>query len=64
MYQWWILIGDRWKDVAAGQAAGCRTVWLNAGYEEPVPDPPADCTTRTLAEATEWLLAQAPRSGR
>lgn len=58
------LIGDRWKDVAAGQAAGCRTVWLNAGYEEPVPDPPADCTTRTLTDATDWLLAQPPRSGR
>jgi D-glycero-D-manno-heptose 1,7-bisphosphate phosphatase len=58
------LIGDRWKDVAAGQAAGCRTVWLDSGYDEPAPDPAADWTAGSLTEATAWLLAQPRRDAR
>jgi D-glycero-D-manno-heptose 1,7-bisphosphate phosphatase len=34
------LVGDRWKDVAAGQAAGCRTVYVDGGYDEAVRPPP------------------------
>jgi len=28
------LVGDRWSDVAAGQAAGCRTFLLDAPYNQ------------------------------
>jgi D-glycero-D-manno-heptose 1,7-bisphosphate phosphatase len=28
------LIGDRWKDIDAGAAAGCNTVFLDYGYDE------------------------------
>tara|TARA_B100001123_G_scaffold37743_1_gene39056 strand:- start:584 stop:1129 length:546 start_codon:yes stop_codon:yes gene_type:complete len=28
------LIGDRWKDVDAGNAAGCKTVFVDYGYDE------------------------------
>jgi len=35
------LIGDRWKDIEAGQKAGCKTIWLNKKYNEinPKKDP-------------------------
>jgi D-glycero-D-manno-heptose 1,7-bisphosphate phosphatase len=54
------VVGDRWRDVAAGQAAGCRTVLIDCGYDEaPCPAPP-DCQVATLSEAAEWILAQPP----
>lgn len=51
------LIGDRWRDIAAGRHAGCATVWIDRGYTEPRPDPPADVRVESLAEATAWILA-------
>jgi D-glycero-D-manno-heptose 1,7-bisphosphate phosphatase len=32
----WV-VGDRWKDIEAGRAAGCHTVYLRHGYTEPEP---------------------------
>lgn len=51
------MVGDRWKDVEAGRRAGCRTVFLDAGYAEKKPDPPADATALTLIEAATWILS-------
>src|SRR5579859_6689900 len=31
------VIGDRWRDIDAGRAAGCRTVWIDRGYDEMQP---------------------------
>ena len=31
------IVGDRWRDVEAGRAAGCWTVWIPSGYDEPEP---------------------------
>ena len=28
------LVGDRWKDIDAGNAVGCRTIFLDYGYDE------------------------------
>jgi D-glycero-D-manno-heptose 1,7-bisphosphate phosphatase len=28
------MVGDRWRDVDCGHAAGCRTVFIDAGYDE------------------------------
>ena len=28
------MIGDRWRDMDCGRAAGCRTVFIDWGYEE------------------------------
>jgi D-glycero-D-manno-heptose 1,7-bisphosphate phosphatase len=50
------MIGDRWKDIEAGQQAGCKTIWLNYQYEEKQPNPPANFTTTTLLEASNWIL--------
>lgn len=52
------MIGDRWRDVEAGQRAGCRTVWIDCGYAESGPSAPADATVRSLAEAVTWILQE------
>lgn len=28
------MVGDRWRDVEAGEAAGCRTIFIDYGYAE------------------------------
>ena len=50
------MVGDRWRDVGAGRAAGCATVLLGREYSEQVPDRP-DVTVRDLGEAAAWILA-------
>lgn len=47
-----VMIGDAPSDIAAGRAAGCRTVRLAA-----VDDPEADLTVPTLRDAIDRLLA-------
>ena len=34
------LVGDRWKDIDAGKAAGCRTIFLDYDYDEKLRSPP------------------------
>jgi transaldolase len=50
------LIGDRWKDIAAGRAAGVTTVFIDRSYREPPPDPPAAATVSELGGAVRWIL--------
>jgi D-glycero-D-manno-heptose 1,7-bisphosphate phosphatase len=62
------MVGDRWRDVEAGRAAGCRTVLVGDGYGEPLPAPP-DATAPSLLDASRWILSRAgvardPREGR
>jgi D-glycero-D-manno-heptose 1,7-bisphosphate phosphatase len=52
------MIGDRWRDVEAGRRAGCRTIFIDHGYRERRPDPPADKTAASLPEASEWIVEQ------
>jgi len=52
------MIGDRWRDIGAGQNAGCRTIWIDRGYAEKKPDPSADFTAHSLSEAVTWILQQ------
>lgn len=49
-----IMVGDRWRDIEAGTRAGCRTVLVGAGYDEPFPHPP-DHTTASLRDAVAWI---------
>jgi D-glycero-D-manno-heptose 1,7-bisphosphate phosphatase len=51
------LIGDRWKDIEAGQRAGCRTIFIDYKYNEKQPDNP-DCRVNTLWEAVSIILSQ------
>jgi D-glycero-D-manno-heptose 1,7-bisphosphate phosphatase len=29
-----VMVGDRWRDIDAGRAAGCRTILIESGYDE------------------------------
>src|SRR5450432_2891939 len=50
------MIGDRWRDVEAGKAAGCRTVFIDHGYtHEPRPRDP-DVIVRSLIEAVPFVI--------
>ncbi|OZD03368.1 hypothetical protein CH275_16450 [Rhodococcus sp. 06-235-1A] len=52
-----VMIGDRWRDIAAAQAAGADSVWIDRGYDEPVPEPPFRCRVSSLSEAVGAVLA-------
>ena len=52
------MIGDRWRDVEAGQNAGCRTIFIDGGYEERQPARPADARVHSLREAADWILQE------
>jgi D-glycero-D-manno-heptose 1,7-bisphosphate phosphatase len=49
------MVGDRWRDVQAGQRAGCRTVFIDYGYSEPQPEG-ADFTVHDLPQAARIIL--------
>ena len=53
------IVGDRSKDVDAGLAGGCCTVFIDYGYCEPLNTLP-DFSTGTLQNAAKWILQQAP----
>jgi len=55
------MVGDRWRDVEAGRRAGCRTVFIDRGYHERRPDPPADHDAADLTDAAEWILSDPER---
>lgn len=50
------MIGDRWRDVGAGQNAFCKTIWIDRDYTEKKPDPPADYTAHSLTDAMLWIV--------
>lgn len=50
------LVGDRWRDIGAGRAAGCRTIFLDRGYAaDPRPDRP-DHVVASLGEACALIV--------
>ena len=49
------MVGDRWRDVDCGHAAGCRTVFVERGYREALRVPP-DFIVGSFAEAAEIIL--------
>jgi D-glycero-D-manno-heptose 1,7-bisphosphate phosphatase len=49
------MVGDRWRDVEAGKAAGCRTVLVEMGYREELKTPP-DLVATSLGEAVRKIL--------
>jgi D-sedoheptulose 7-phosphate isomerase len=54
-------VGDRWRDIDAGHAAGCRTVLIDHGYRERKPARPAEATVRSLREAVDWIVRSGPK---
>jgi transaldolase len=52
------LIGDRWKDVDAGNAAGVKTVFIDYNYSERGPATKPSGRVSSLREAVDWIGAQ------
>ncbi len=49
------MVGDRWRDVEAGQAAGCVSIFIDAGYRERQPQRPF-VRVASLVEAVDFIL--------
>ena len=50
------MVGDRWRDIEAGQRAGVRaTILMDSGHTEPVRSEPG-FRAASLSEAAEWIL--------
>jgi D-glycero-D-manno-heptose 1,7-bisphosphate phosphatase len=55
------IIGDRWRDVAAGQAAGCHCLFIDYGYAEARPEQPY-ATVGSLPDSVDRILGSAGKS--
>jgi D-glycero-D-manno-heptose 1,7-bisphosphate phosphatase len=51
------MVGDRWRDVDCGHAAGCRTIFIDYGYDEKLRQKP-DFSARHLGEAADIILRE------
>lgn len=51
------MVGDRWRDVAAGKAAGCYTLFIDHEYREMRADDP-DAIVASLEEAGRLILQE------
>jgi D-glycero-D-manno-heptose 1,7-bisphosphate phosphatase len=49
------MVGDRWRDVDCGHAAGCRTVFIDRGYDEPLKQKP-DFQAGGVLEAARIII--------
>ena len=57
------MVGDRWRDVGAGKAAGCFTIFIDHGYGEPLRESP-DATCADLQKATSIILEHSTENPR
>jgi len=54
------MVGDRWRDVDCGHAAGCRTVFIDRGYAEELRQKP-HFSAGNLGEATDIILRESKK---
>jgi len=54
------MIGDRWRDINCGHAAGCTTIFIERGYKEELRQPPHH-RVANLLEAAKLVLSLDPR---
>jgi D-glycero-D-manno-heptose 1,7-bisphosphate phosphatase len=50
------MVGDRWKDIAAGQAAGLKTIFVDYHYAEAHECVSADCTVEDTLFLADIIL--------
>ena len=50
------MVGDRWKDIAAGRAVGLKTIFVNYQYAEIYKGVPADFTVKDTLFLTDIIL--------
>ena len=55
------MVGDRWRDIDCGHAAGCRTVFIDNGYAEVLKLQP-HFRAKDLPEAVEIILGSAGKA--
>lgn len=56
------MVGDRWRDIDAGEAAGCTTFFIDYGYDERRPAS-QDYTVASLFEASSIILTRLAENG-
>ncbi|MGH9627695.1 MAG: HAD family hydrolase [Bryobacteraceae bacterium] len=49
------VVGDRWRDIDAGAAAGCRTILIDYRYRERAPDHSPEARVLSLHQAVDWI---------
>jgi D-glycero-D-manno-heptose 1,7-bisphosphate phosphatase len=49
------MIGDRWRDIEAGRRAGCKTFFIDCGYDERAPQS-YDFRVSSLSDAARIIL--------
>jgi D-glycero-D-manno-heptose 1,7-bisphosphate phosphatase len=54
------MVGDRWRDIDCGHAAGCRTILIDYGYDEALRQIP-EFRVRSLMEAANLILREVSR---
>jgi D-glycero-D-manno-heptose 1,7-bisphosphate phosphatase len=55
------MIGDRWRDIEAGRRAGCKTFFIDRGYDEQAPAA-SDFRVGSLSDAARIILQTDARS--
>ncbi len=50
------MVGDRWRDIDCGRAAGCKTIFIDRNYAEELKQPP-DFRAKNLLAAAEIILS-------
>ncbi len=51
------MVGDRWRDIDCGHAAGCRTIFIDRGYAEELRQKP-HFSAGNLARAADIILRE------
>lgn len=52
------MIGDRWRDIDAGAAVGCRTILIDYHYRDRQPTNTPGLRVSSLKVAADWILSQ------
>jgi D-glycero-D-manno-heptose 1,7-bisphosphate phosphatase len=51
-----VMVGDRWRDIDAGHAAHCKTVFVDSGYDEKGMSQSADAVVPSLHAAARLII--------
>jgi D-glycero-D-manno-heptose 1,7-bisphosphate phosphatase len=51
-----VMVGDRWSDVEAGKAAGCKSIFIDLNYRDRRPEQP-DFVVSSFTQATDLILS-------
>ena len=50
------MVGDRWRDIDAGHAAGCKAILIDYKYNEQLPKKNPNFVCSSLIEAADWII--------